>query len=233
MKTATRIQTSILNSAERKLLIWLAERQPKWVTSDFLTFIGLIGSVMICLGYALSTFNIQWIWLSTAGLVFNWYGDSLDGTLARIRKTQRPIYGYYLDHTMDTINEILMFVGIGLSPFMSLYVALGNLVLYLQLTIIVSMNAHLRSEFKLTYAHLGPTEFRIITMLLNTALIFIKPWQQFEHSFTLWGKTFTAHALDYPGLLILAILILIFFATFAKDLRYYAEIDPLHKNKDE
>ena len=232
-KKAERIQTSILNGVERKALVWLANRQPKWVTSDMLTWVGTLGSALFALGYILSHLNVQWLWLSTFGLIVNWYGDSLDGTLARVRKTQRPIYGYYIDHTVDGINETLMFVGIGLSPFMNLYIALALLVIYLQLTLNVSMNAHLKAEFKLTYAGLGPTEFRLVAILLNTLLIFVKPWQQFEQVKTVLGKTFYIHALDYPAIFILAVLFLIYVVTVWKDARYYAKIDPLPKRKDE
>ena len=109
-----RIQTSILNGAEKKLLVWLAERQPKWVVSDLLTIVGMIGSVMIAAGFILSNGNVNCLWLSIAGFIVNWYGDSLDGTIARVRGTQRPIYGYYLDHSVDVFNEAFMFIGIGL-----------------------------------------------------------------------------------------------------------------------
>lgn len=232
-KKAERIQTSLLNGIERKALVWLANRQPRWVTSDMLTWVGTFGSVLIALGYILSNINVQYLWLATFGLIVNWYGDSLDGTLARVRKTQRPIYGYYIDHTVDGINETLMFVGIGLSPFLNLYTALALLIIYLQLTLNVSMNAHLKSEFKLTYAGLGPTEFRVVAIILNTLLIFIKPWQQFERVYTLFGKTIYIHALDYPGLVILAVLLLVYIVTIWKDARYYAKIDPMPKQKDE
>lgn len=232
-KKAERIQTSFLNGVERKVLVWLAERQPKWVTSDMLTWLGTFGSALIALGYILCHISPCWLWLSTFGLIVNWYGDSLDGTLARVRKTQRPIYGYYLDHTVDGINETLMFVGIGLSPYLNLYTALAMLVVYLQLTLNVSMNAHLKSEFKLTYAGLGPTEFRIVVMILNTLLFFIKPWQQFEQVTHFLGKTVFLHALDYPGLVILLILVLIYFVTIFKDARHYAKIDPMPKHKEE
>ena len=229
-KKAERIQTSFLNGVEKKALVWLAQRQPRWVTSDMLTWVGTFGSALIALGYILSNINVQWLWLSTFGLIVNWYGDSLDGTLARVRNTQRPIYGYYIDHTVDGINETLMFLGIGLSPFLNLYTALAMLVVYLQLTLNVSMNAHLKAEFKLTYAGLGPTEFRVVAIILNTLLIFIKPWQQFEEVWTIFGKKVYAHALDYPGLAILAILILIYFVTIWKDARYYSRIDPMPKD---
>ena len=232
-KKAQRIQTSILNGVERKALVWLAERQPRWVTSDMLTWVGTIGSGLIALGYILSSLNVQWLWLSSFGLLVNWYGDSLDGTLARVRNTQRPKYGYYIDHTVDGINETLMFVGIGLSPFLNLYIALAMLVVYLQLTLNVSMNAHLRAEFKLTYAGLGPTEFRIVAIVLNTLLIFIKPWQQFKVAHEFFGKTVFFGALDYPGLVILAILLLIYIVTICRDAKYYSKIDPMPKHPDE
>jgi phosphatidylglycerophosphate synthase len=232
-KKAERIQTSFLNGLEKKALVWLAARQPRWVTSDLLTWTGTFGSVLIALGYILSNLNVNWLWLSTFGLIVNWYGDSLDGTLARVRNTQRPIYGYYLDHTVDGINETLMFVGIGLSPFLNLYTALAMLVVYLQLTLNVSMNAHLKAEFKLTYAGLGPTEFRLVAILLNTLLIFIKPWQQFEQVWNVFGKTIFLHALDYPGFVILAVLCLVYVVTIWKDARYYARIDPMPKRNDD
>ena len=232
-KKAERIQTSFLNGLEKKALVWLAARQPRWVTSDLLTWTGTFGSVLIALGYILSNLNVNWLWLSTFGLIVNWYGDSLDGTLARVRNTQRPIYGYYRDHTVDGINETLMFVGIGLSPFLNLYTALAMLVVYLQLTLNVSMNAHLKAEFKLTYAGLGPTEFRLVAILLNTLLIFIKPWQQFEQVWNVFGKTIFLHALDYPGFVILAVLCLVYVVTIWKDARYYARIDPMPKRNDD
>ena len=117
-KKAVRIQNSILNGIEKKALVWLAERQPRWVVSDLLTIVGIIGAVMIAAGFALCGKNIHWLWLSVAGFFVNWYGDSLDGTIARVRDTQRPVYGYYLDHTVDVINEALMFIGVGLSYLM-------------------------------------------------------------------------------------------------------------------
>ena len=232
-KKAERIQTSFLNGLEKKALVWLAHQQPRWVTSDLLTWTGTFGSLLIALGYILSNINVNWLWLSTFGLIVNWYGDSLDGTLARVRNTQRPVYGYYLDHTVDGINETLMFLGIGLSPFLNLYTAMAMLIVYLQLTLNVSMNAHLKAEFKLTYAGLGPTEFRLVAILLNTLLIFIKPWQQFEQVWTVFGKTLYLHALDYPGLVILAILCLVYVVTIWRDARYYARIDPMPKRKDD
>ena len=147
---AVRIQTSILNAAEKKVLVWLAQRQPSWVTSDLLTWIGTLGAVVIAAGYILSARNINFLWLSSLGFLINWYGDSLDGTLARVRNTQRPIYGYYIDHTVDAICEVIIAIGIGLSGLVSLSLALMVIIGYLLLTINVSINAHLKKEFLLT-----------------------------------------------------------------------------------
>ena len=108
-----RIQTSVLNAAEKKVLVWLASRQPRWVTSDILTFIGVLGAVIVAVGYALSNYSIQWLWLASYGFFVNWYGDSLDGTLARVRSLQRPVYGFYLDHCIDGVTMAVMCIGAG------------------------------------------------------------------------------------------------------------------------
>ena len=226
---AVRIQTSVLNALEKKVLVYLAERQPKWMTSDILTYIGTFGAMVIAAGYILSSWNINFLWLSSLGFIINWYGDSLDGTLARVRKMQRPIYGYYIDHTIDAINEVMIFVGVGLSGLMHLEIALLALVMYFLMTINVSINAHLKKEFKLTYASMGPTEFRIIMIIINTIFALIRPLRDFSHSFALYGHTFTFRALDYIGILIIIILALMHLTTVRKDIKDYAKIDPMPK----
>ena len=224
---AVRIQTSVLNALEKKVLIWLAQRQPRWVTSDMMTFIGVLGAVVIAVGYILTSQNINFLWLSSLGFIINWYGDSLDGTLARVRNTQRPIYGYYLDHTVDAINEVMIFVGVGLSGLMHLEIALLALVMYLLMTISVSINAHLKKEFKLTYASMGPTEFRIIMIIINTLFATISPLREFSHSFMIFGSDFTFKALDYIGVAIVIILAIMHLTTVRNDIKDYAEIDPM------
>ena len=228
---AVRIQTSILNALEKKVLVWLAVRQPKWMTSDILTYIGTFGAVTIAVGYILSSRNINFLWLSSIGFAINWYGDSLDGTLARVRKTQRPIYGYYIDHTIDAINEVMIFLGAGLSGLMHLDIALMALVMYLLITINVSINAHLKKEFKLTYAKLGPTEFRILAVILNTLLILIRPLRDFSHSFIFCGHDIRLGALDYMGIVVILILAVIHLTTIRQDMKEYAEIDPMPKSE--
>lgn len=228
---SVRIQTSVLNGVEKKALLWLAERQPKWVNSDTLTFIGFIGSVIIAAGYILSNYNINFLWLASLGLVINWYGDSLDGTLARFRKQQRPVYGFYLDHTMDAINETFMFMGVGLSPFMRFDLSCILLAIYLMLTLNVSMNAHLKGEFRLTYAKLGPTEFRLIAIIVNAILVFDKPLNTWSYELPWLSSTLEFHALDVVGIAILIVLVVIYIVTIAQDLRYYSKVDPRPKNE--
>ena len=227
---AVRIQTSVLNALEKKVLVWLAERQPKWMTSDILTYIGTFGAAVIAAGYILSAWNINFLWLSSLVFIINWYGDSLDGTLARVRKMQRPIYGYYLDHTIDTINEVMIFVGIGLSGLMHLEIALFALVMYFLMTINVSINAHLKKEFKLTYASMGPTEFRIIMIITNTLFVLIRPLREFSINLNLCGNEIIFKALDLIGIVIIIILALMHLTTVCKDIRDYAKMDPMPKN---
>ncbi|MCR5520023.1 MAG: CDP-alcohol phosphatidyltransferase family protein [Bacteroidales bacterium] len=226
IKTSRRIQTSVLNAAEHKALVWLAARQPKWVTSNTLTWIGIAGSVIIAAGYILSNWDINWLWLATFGFLVNWYGDSLDGNLARYRGTQRPVYGYYLDHTVDAINEVMMFMGIGLSALLNIWIAVAGLILYLLLTLNVSMNAHLKKEFKLTYAKMGPTELRLILIIINTLFIFVRPLREYSDTITLFGQDFAIGIFDYIGAVIVVMLALVYIVTIIKDLDEYAKMDP-------
>lgn len=220
-KQATRIQTSFLNALEHKVLVWLAARQPKWVNSDMLTAVGTFGAFLIGLGYALTKFDINFLWLSTFGLLVNWYGDSLDGNLARYRHKQRPLYGYYVDHTMDVINESMMFFGAGMAPFFDMRITLSAFVLYLLLTLNVSMNAHLRSEFKLTYLKLGPTEFRLIIALANTVML------------CFGERLLTSPLPNYFLGFIVFMLGIIYIISVISDLKYYSDIDPMPKDEDE
>jgi len=226
MKQAKRIQTSLLNGVEKRALVYMAERMPKWVTSDMLSGVGIIGAILIAAGYLLSDHSIQWLWLSSFGFVVHWFGDSMDGTLARVRNQQRPLYGYYLDHTLDVITEGIMFLGIGLSCLMHIYVALMVFILYLAMTLNVSINAHLKSEFKLTYLHLGPTEFRAVVILMNTLYVFIPGLVTFRT--TLFGQALTS--MDCFGIAICLLLCIIYAMTVTYDLIEYNKMDPLPRS---
>ena len=213
---SVRIQTSVLSKIEKRVLIWLAQRQPRWVNSDMLTFLGTIGALIIAAGYVLSNKNINFLWLSSFGFVVNWYGDSLDGTLARVRHCQRPNYGYYLDHSVDAINEIFMFIGIGLSSFLDIRIAMAGLISYFLLTINVSINAHLKGEFRLTYAKMGPTEFRIIMIIINTLIIY---WEALRERMNIIGLT------------LIGLLFIIYVSTLITDAKGYAKMDNELKNR--
>ncbi len=227
-ETANRIQTSILNAAEKKLLVWLANRQPRWMTSDMLTFIGVLGSMICALGFVLSNYSLQYLWLSSLGLVINWYGDSLDGTLARVRQTPRPIYGFFLDHTLDALTLSFMCIGAGLSPIFRLDVALLVLAGYLILSVYTYIGTILKNEFNLTYGSFGPTEFRLIIILINTLVIYL-PWQKYVFDF--WGMSLGIF--DIVGLVIALILFVMYLVQFEKDRRIFAIQDPLKPRVDD
>lgn len=224
-----RIQTSVLNDIEKKVLVWLAERQPGWMTSDMLTGIGVAGAFIVAIGYVLSNYDVRWLWLSTFGFLVNWYGDSLDGTLARYRKTQRPIYGFYVDHTIDGMTMTIMCVGAGLSDLLNLYIAFAVLAIYLLLSISVYINAHLKGEFKLTYAGMGPTEFRLILMIVNTLFIYVAPLREYVRHLYILGTDVSLGSFDFIGLAILVILMIIYADNFIRDAHGYSKIDPLKK----
>ncbi|MBR5063156.1 MAG: CDP-alcohol phosphatidyltransferase family protein, partial [Bacteroidales bacterium] len=166
-KQAKRIQKSFLNSIEKKVLVYLAGKMPAWVTSDMLTFVGFLGAIVMALGYCLSNLNLHWLWLSCFGLFLNWFGDSLDGSLARVRNSQRKTYGFFIDHNVDVINETIMFVGVGCSPLVNMSFAMLALVAYLMLSVYVYIDCHLKGEMRLSYGGLGPTEFRLMLIVVN------------------------------------------------------------------
>ena len=226
-ETSVRIQTSILNGVEKKALAFLADRQPRWITSNILTGIGTFGAIVISLGYILSQININYLWLSSLGFVINWYGDSLDGTLARVRNKQRPIFGYYIDHTVDIINELLIFLGLGLSGLICFDLSLFILIVYMMLTLNVSINAHLKKEFKLTYAKLGPTEFRVLAIIFNTVCIYCPAISDSVMEISMFGKDIVLGSLDIAGVFVLLVLIIMYIVTVLNDIKDYDKIDPM------
>lgn len=222
-----RIQTSLLNAAEKKVLVWLAQRQPRWMTSDILTAIGVVGAIVVAMGYALSSHHVGWLWLASLGFIINWYGDSLDGTLARVRGTQRPIYGFFLDHNIDGITMAIMCIGAGLSSMLSLHIAMAVLAAYLLLSISVYINAHLKGEFKLTYAGMGPTEFRLIMIVANTLFATITPLREWSACLCVFDTPVALGAFDIMGCIILVILITLYLDNLYHDAKEYARIDPV------
>ena len=168
-----RINDILLGPLERPALQWLAAHMPTWMTPDLLTIIGILGAVIILTGYVLSNENASFLWLATFGFVVNWFGDSLDGTLARYRKIERPKYGFFVDHTVDAFSQLLIFAGIGLSPYVSFELAMLALVGYLLMSILVYVDTYVTGVFKISYGKLGPTEMRAIAIILNIAFLYV------------------------------------------------------------
>jgi archaetidylinositol phosphate synthase len=140
-KPVHRIQQNVLAVVERRLLDWFCERLPARITPDLLTAIVVLGSIAVAAGYALSPWGVAWLWLAIAGFCINWFGDSLDGSLARFRKIERPQFGYFIDHSLDAIGNLFMAMGLGLSGFVRLDVALFAVSGYLLLSIPSSPHA--------------------------------------------------------------------------------------------
>jgi phosphatidylglycerophosphate synthase len=167
-----RINDILLGPLERPALKWLAAHAPAWMTPDVLTMIGIFGAVIIFAGYALSNVNAAFLWLAILGFVINWFGDSLDGTVARYRKIERPKYGFFVDHTVDAISQLIIFGGLGLSPYLSFEVAMLALVGYLLMSIFVYVDTYVSGVFKISYGKFGPTEARAIAILLTAGFFF-------------------------------------------------------------
>src|SRR5687768_16684206 len=172
LKKHTRVNDILLGPLERPALHWLAAHMPSWVTPDICTAIGVFGALLTMISYLLSNYNPNYLWLASIGFIINWFGDSLDGTLARFRHIERPRYGYYIDHTTDVVCQVMIFIGLGLTPYVSFNVACLALISYLLLSVLVYIRTYVVREFKISYGKLGPTESRAIAVLLNTAMYF-------------------------------------------------------------
>ncbi len=168
----TRINDTLLGNFEKKALLWLASRMPAWIVPDTLTLIGLVASILIFSSYALTYFHKNFLWLASLGFLLNWFGDSLDGTLARHRKIERPRYGFFVDHIINSVSEILIFIGLGLSPYLRFDLALLALVGYMLLATYVYLVTYVNGIFRISYARLGPTEMRVLAIVANTLVFF-------------------------------------------------------------
>ena len=166
----------MLAPLEKRVLIWLAHRMPSWVNSDHLTALGLLSLMAAGLCYWYSSINTIGLWLVIACLVVNWFGDSLDGTLARVRNRQRPRYGFYVDHVVDMFGTLVLLGGLGLSGWMSLPVAVGLIVVYFMLSIEVYLTTYTIGTFHLSFWKFSPTELRILLCIGNLVLLFVGPW---------------------------------------------------------
>lgn len=171
-RDAKRKQQSLLASGEKKILVWMAERMPACINSDHLTILGAFGMLMTGVCYAAARWNRYAVLLATLFLVVNWFGDSLDGTLARVRNRQRPRYGFYVDHVIDSFGTTALFGGLALSGFMSPSIATALLIAFLLLSIEVYLATYVLGAFRLSHFKWSPTELRILLAIGNVAVLF-------------------------------------------------------------
>ena len=217
--TAPREMQFLLAEPEKRLLTALAAHVPRTIRSNHLTVLGTLGAVGAGAAYALSSAHPAWLWIASLMLVVNWLGDSLDGTLARVRQTQRPKYGYYLDHIVDAFSTAVIGLGIGLSPYVDVEIALGLVVAYLALSINIYLESTVFGVFRLAYGRIGPTEVRIILVLLNTAVAVYEA-TTVTRSFSL------TRAVNWGMTAVLVGMVVVLVARFAHNLRRLAKLEP-------
>jgi archaetidylinositol phosphate synthase len=167
----TRIHGSVLAAVEKRALIWMAERLPRWVNSDHLTGMGALALLAAGICYAFGRQQPPALVLVIALLAVNWFGDSLDGTLARVRHQERPRYGFYVDHVLDAIGILFLMAGLILGGYMSVIAGAGFLVAYYLLTIEIALATHALGTFRLSYWKMGPTELRIVLAIGTLMLL--------------------------------------------------------------
>ena len=214
-----RVLDTFTGPIEKPVLLWLAARMPDWVTSDMLTGLGTLGSILIFVSYWLTNKNVNFLWLACFGFFVNWFGDSLDGTLARYRKIERPKYGFFIDHVVDAYNEVLVFLGLAVSPFVRFELATLALIGYLLLSILVYITTCVMGEFRISYGKLGPTEARLIAVSANILVFFVG-----NPKIKLLGVTTTVY--DWLAILVIGILAIILATTTISRARSLSKLDP-------
>jgi archaetidylinositol phosphate synthase len=194
----TRVIDTFTGPLERPTLLWLAAHMPRWVTPDKLSGFSFLGALLTSAGYVFSRQNSLWLWPAALGFVIHWFGDSLDGTVARYRHIERPRYGFFIDHSLDAFSTTLILFSLGVSPYMRFEIAAVALAGYLLLSIYAVLTTYVADEFKISYAYLGPTEVRIIAIACSIVVYF--NGTRFVH---LFGGVFTFYELITLGLIVL------------------------------
>jgi archaetidylinositol phosphate synthase len=170
-KPARRVNQSLTASLEKRALLWMASRAPGWLSSDQLTILGLCAQIAAGVGYALSCYNRYALLLVILCIALNWFGDSMDGTLARVRCQTRPRYGFYVDHMIDIFGSVALMCGLGFSGFVHWQTAIAMLIAFLLLASESYLATYTLSHFQLSQGIFGPTEIRILLILGNLALL--------------------------------------------------------------
>jgi len=183
---AERKQLSFLAKTEKRVLVWLAHRTPAWVNSDHLTVLGFVAMIAAGLCYWAASRDRRALLGVIVALAVNWFGDSLDGTVARVRGRLRPRYGFYVDHIADAIGTFFLMGGLALSGYMNPFIALGLLIAYFLLSIEVYLTTYVLGAFHLSFWHFGPTELRLLLCAGNVALFYRPVVRLAGHRFLLF-----------------------------------------------
>ena len=215
-----RINTGWLSLPEQRLLRWFARRIPAGVTPDGLTMLGLAGAVLALLGYVLCWQTSAALWLVNLAIVVNWFGDSLDGTVARRRGIERPNYGFYLDQCVDILAQALFALGLALSGYIRPEIVATGLVTFLMITAQSLLYAHATGDFHLAAGGFGYTETRCLFFAANALFYFWPPVR-----FDLWGASLAYS--DILGVLWSAANLCMFMVAMIQALRRLAKDDPV------
>jgi phosphatidylglycerophosphate synthase len=221
----SRISRSLLQPWEAAALQKLVRRLPDGMTPDALTVIGLAGAALTGLSYALSNWNPAFLWLASAGLFVHWFGDSLDGALARHRQIERPNYGFFVDNSADQAAHLLIVVGLGLSPYVNLEVALLVTTVYLAVVCILLLKRAVSGTMEISFYAAGGTELRCILVAGNTAIYFIPP-ELFRTRMTFHTGAGTLTAIDFFLLAVAATALILLTFTVLRYRRNLARKEP-------
>ncbi len=209
----------LLRPFEAYVLPRLAALLPRWVLPDHMTVVGIVSALAIGVCYAFSGQSPNYLWAANVLWIVNWVGDSLDGTLARVRRIERPRYGYYLDHIVDMFAAAFVCIGLGLSPYLLLSVALAILLGFYLMSINVYLETFVMGGFQFGYDYIGPTEVRVVLILAGSALAL-----GFEPVIEL--KNVPLGTLDLLGLLGVLAMILLLGRRIVRNLRHLARLEP-------
>lgn len=198
------MQQSLLAPLEKRALIWIAQRLPAAINSDHLTVLGLSAMIAASAAYWYSSTNPIGLWIVNLCLVLNWFGDSLDGTVARVRNRQRPRYGYYVDHVVDVIAISFLMGGMALSGHLKPAIAAAFLVAYLLLSAEVFLATHALSKFQISFFKFSPTELRILLIIGNLFVYYSDPRLTFNGE--IWRLYDMGFAIGAAGVLFIFLL---------------------------
>ncbi len=222
-RDADRIQTSLLAVAEKRALVWMAERLPEWINSDHLTLVGFLSMILAGLSYWLASRTRVGLVCAVVCLAANWFGDSLDGTIARVRHCQRPRYGFYVDHVLDSLGAFVLLGGLAASGYMTPIVAAGLLAAFYLLSIEVYLATCTLCTFRISFWRVGPTELRIL-LAFGSLVLMVHPFVE------VGGRSFLLF--DVGAMAGIAGMAATFLATAAMNIKGLYRAEPLKTSKD-